>query len=177
MKKLFALTLGLVAAAMFVSCSEKDSGKDSKNPAVQCSYEITLSVPDAAVDQQDVIKTVLTTPDNQGNKVPEEFTDAMETLSHELSGIKPLPYSATITISQELKKTGEQLTKDKYFVGLDYSLRVESATADGGVVDAQIISKEDVGGSISKDKIAAAYPKEINIKISVDANGVVTVQD
>ena len=25
--------------------------------------------------------------------------------------------------------------------------------------------------------VAAAYPKEINIKISVDANGVVTVQD
>lgn len=174
MKKLFVI-LGAMAAVMFVSCNNKQNTDQSgKTTVLKANYSLTLFVSEAAVDQQDVIKTVVTYHDNQGTAKTEEFLAEYEDMTLKSPINFALPYNETITITQTLKE-GVTLTKDKYNVGLCYSFTVNSVDDNDGVYNTKTVEEKDVCIGIRKENMAAAFPEELKFEISVDANGVVSI--
>ena len=176
MKKIFALLLGAMATVLFVSCQEKqDTTQDSDSTVLKATYSITLSVCDDAVDQQEVVKTVVNYKDNQGNPRTEEFLAETEDMTLLPPFDLSLPYNETITIVQTLKDVS--LTKEQYHLGLDYSITVNSVDDKGGVCDTRTLEKKAVHYVVPKENMAAAFPLEIALEISVDAKGAVTIAE
>ena len=177
MKKFFALVLGAMAAVLFVSCQDKkNTTPDSGSAVLKATYSLTLSVCDAAVDQQDVVKTVVHYKDNQGNPRTEEFSEFTEDMTLTPLINFPLPYNETITISQTLKED-VSLTKDQYVLGLDYSITVNSVDDNGGVSGTKTLEKKLVHYTVRKENMGAAFPSEISLEISVDAKGSVAITE
>ena len=177
MKKVFAFVLGtLMAAALFVSCENKQNPNQDSKPAVKGTYELHLYVSEQAVDQQEVVKTVVTYPNNQGVSEEAEFSAFSEDLL--LVPLLPfdIPHKETVTITQTLIPDVE-LTKDKYELGLSYSLTVKSVDDDDKVYDAKTLEKKDVHYSVRKENMAGAFPLTISLEISVDASGKVSISE
>ena len=175
MKKIFALVLGAITAVLFVSCQDKkNTTPDSDSPVLKANYSLTLSVCDAAADQQDVVKTVVNYKDNQGNPRTEEFLEYTEEMTLMSPINYSLPYKDTITITQTLKED-VSLTKDQYDLGLDYSITVNSVDDNDGVFGTKTVEAKSVHYTVRKENMALAFPKEISFEISVDAKGSVAI--
>ena len=171
MKKFFALVLGTVAAAMFVSCTDNSKQNVSQEvndgPAVKGTYELTLVVSKDAVDQKDVIKTVVTA----GGK-EYEFTSDMEKFTLKPETEFAIPHEETIVVTQTLKD-GVSLTKDNYLLGLVYSLSVSSLNAKGGSAYSDKIEK-DMYSSIKKEKLGGSFKNVYTFSFAINAAGEIT---
>ncbi len=168
MKRLFTLVLGAMATVLFVSCQEKQN-----TTQIKATYSLTLAVFDDAVDQQEVVKTVVKYKDNQGTPRTEEFLAETEEMTLTPLINFSLPYNETITIVQTLKDVS--LTKEKYELGLDYSITVSSVDDNGGIYGTNTLEMKDVHHTVMKENMEAGFPQEIALEISVDAKGVVAI--
>ena len=171
MKKFFALVLGTIAAAMFVSCTDNSKQNVSQDvntdPAVKGTYELTLVVSQNAVDQKDVIKTVVTAAGKDY-----EFTSDMEKFTLKPETEFAIPHEETIIVTQTLKD-GVSLTKDNYLLGLVYSLSVSSLNAKGGSAYSDKLEK-DTYSSIKKEKLDGNYRTVYNFSFAINADGEIT---
>ena len=170
MKQLMWMTLAAVfcCAAVFSSCAknEKDEVKD-----VQYTFEFTVSVPDAAVDQPDVIKTVIKSPDSKGVLQDHELYAAIESIT-----LKPgVPYkdiSKPLTLIIEQTLLPNRPVKDSYKLGLDYKLVVSTSDAkDGTPLDNFLKEQTDTYSVIRAENIAGQFPETMTFTVTIDAQG------
>ena len=177
MKKFFALVLGTVAAAMFVSCTDNSKQNVSQevntDPATKGTYKLTLMVSDKAVDQQEIIKTVVTTHTTSGEEKNDEFLAEMEDFSLTPAIDFSLPHEETITVTQTVKE-GVSLTKDNYLLGLSYRFDVSSLNDKGGVSHTQKLEVLDVCASTKKDRLDGNYKLVYKFYFSINAAGEIT---
>ena len=176
MKKFFALVLGTVAAAMFVSCTDNSKQNVSQDvntdPATKGTFKLTLMVSDKAVDQQEIIKTVVTTHTTSGEEKNDEFLAEMDELTITPAVDFALPHEETITVTQTLKE-GVSLTKDRYLLGLGYRFEVFSMNDKGGVSYSDKLEELDLVAGVSKDNIGN-YKIVYNFSFTINAAGEIT---
>lgn len=177
MKK-YLMTLAAVlcctmTTTVFTACGSDDSDepKVENNGPVSFTYKLTVEATEGADDQQDIVKTVVVCPNNQGAMVENEFSNLLEDLKLELSTpLTTLPYSCEIDINQSLLPDADITSKDKYKVGLHYKLAVTSYNKEGLALD----YKEKEEGpikTISAGNLNKAFPETTKLIITIDKNG------
>lgn len=164
----------MAAGLLFVSCDFDDDSDSSV--ATKCNYEITVSVSDGAVDQQDLITTVVTFPNYDGEIQTKNISFANSWKATLASPITKLPVKGVITIKQSLKEGVDHSKKEEYKLGLSYKLVVFSMDAKDNIVD-----KEDEDESnnltVPANNLNKLYPETITLRFSVDAKGEVSIEE
>lgn len=173
MKK-YMMTLAAVfccalVSTLFTSCSKDDDSPADKGTPTY-TFKLKIKAGNGADDQQDVVKTVVTIPGNNGVPETHVFSEYAEDMELKSGNFNELPATCTITIDESLLPDVDIAQKEKYSVGLYYKLEVTSTDANGGVLDYKG-TEEDPSMTVSADNLSKLYPKTITLKFSVDKNG------
>ncbi|MGI6370321.1 MAG: hypothetical protein GX372_01775 [Ignavibacteria bacterium] len=173
--KNFKVFLALIAIGIFfVACNEENNLKSSV--ATKCKYELTVSVADEAIDQKQIITTVVTFPNYDGEIQTQDISNAKTWKTTQELPILTLPAEGVITIKQSLKDGVDFSQKKEYQVGLSYRFVVFSMDSDDNIID--ITDREEtLYSTIPVENINKVYPDTTTIKFFVDAKGVVSIKE
>ena len=170
--KMLTLAAVLCCATLFTACDKNNTkGNEEKNEK-QVTYTFLIKIPEAAEDQQDVVKMTVTAPDNQGQPKENDFSPFIEEMSLKGNDYKDLPRSLTFTIDETL--LADRPEQASYKMGFYYKLVVTSTDGNGYVVDYKELEQAETM-TVKADKLSALYPRTLTFKADIDKDGKVNL--
>lgn len=169
----FKVFLAFMAMSIFVAC-DKDNDDPMLTVATQCNYKLTVSVADGAEDQKQVLSTIVTFPDHNGEMQTKNISYSNSWSATPAVPIASLPAEGVITITQNLKENVDWEQKEEYNVGISFKLTAYSMNSEEEVMDTKDL-EESMLFTIPSENMAILYPETITLRFSVDANGNVSV--
>lgn len=175
MKTLAAVVCCTMVSMVFTACNKSDDDPTPEKK-VKFTYALTVKAATGADDQQEVIKTVLTTPNYTGEMETTEFSEFLEALTKQPGAdFTEVPNMCTITIDETLLPDANLSEKEKYSVGLYYKLEVTSMDENGGILDYKGV-EADPKMTIKAEKLAQAYPQKTTLTFTVDKDGKIAIR-
>ena len=178
MKKMMMTLAAVLCCALtttsFMACSSDDDDPVEEKTVVKYTYKLTIEPATDADDQQDIVKTIINSPNNKGEMNPHEFSSYTDLLILSPgSNLTEVPASHTITIDETLIPD-VNLTKESYKLGLSYKLEVTSFDKNDGVIDYKG-KGNDSRITVPAANLGKIYPKTITLKFSVDEKGQISL--
>ena len=174
MKTIAAVICCAVISTVFTACTKSDDNPVG-GKTIKYNYKLTVKSATDADDQQDIVKTIATTPNYDGKMADEEFSEFVEDLT-----IKPVlpfttvPGSNTITINETIRTDADLTQKTEYNLGLYIKLEVTSTDENDGVIDYKEY-ENDTKVLIKTENLNNVYPQATTLKFDVDKNGKITI--